>query len=148
MCRLLEVSVSGFYAWRVRPASARAESDTALVRLIGTIFADHQGRYGVRRVHAELARAGHRVGYKRVQRLMGEAGLASVHPRPYRRTTIAGVSKAGLVDLTEPVNLNEARWFGIYCVLVSGSGGGLIQAVTGRLGGSGGLRTNRSGWAV
>lgn len=99
MCRLLRVSVSGFYAWRVRPASARAGSDTDLTRLIGTIFADHQGRYGVRRIHAELARAGRRVGYKRVQRLMGEAGLRSVHPRPYKRTTIPGAPKAGLVDL-------------------------------------------------
>jgi len=82
MCRLLGVSVSGFYAWRARPTSARAEADTGLARLIATMFTDHQGRYGVRRIHAELARAGRHVGYKRVQRLMAEEGLRSVHPRP------------------------------------------------------------------
>jgi len=46
------------------------------------IFAAHRGRYGVRRIHAELARTGVRVGYKRVHRLMGELGLRSVHPGP------------------------------------------------------------------
>jgi len=99
MCRLLGVSVSGFYAWRARPTSARAEADTGLARLIATMFTDHQGRYGVRRIHAELARAGRHVGYKRVQRLMAEEGLRSVHPRPYRQTTIPGAPKPGLVDL-------------------------------------------------
>jgi putative transposase len=101
MCRLLAVSVSGYYAWRRRPISPREQSDTDLARLTGTIFTAHQGRYGVRRIHAELARAGRSVAYKRVQRLMVEADLRSVHPRPYRRTTIPGDPKAHLVDLVD-----------------------------------------------
>jgi len=99
MCPLLEVSVSGFYAWRSRPTSAHQVADAALTRLISAIFTAHQGRYGVRRVHAELVLTGHPVSYKRVQRLMAELGLRSVHPRPYKRTTLQGEPSEHLVDL-------------------------------------------------
>lgn len=102
MCPLLGVSVSGFYAWRSRPVSAREVADDALGRLISAIFTAHHGRYGVRRVFAELTLTGHAVSYKRVQRLMAELGLRSVHPRPYKRTTLQGEPTgvaAHLVDL-------------------------------------------------
>lgn len=99
MCPLLEVSVSGFYAWRSRPASARQVADAALGRLISAIFTAHHGRYGVRRIFAELSKTGHAVSYKRVQRLMVELGLRSVHPRPYKRTTVPGEPSEVLVDL-------------------------------------------------
>jgi len=99
MCRMLDVSVSGYYGWRARPASARSRSDVTLRRRIKVIFAAHRGRYGVRRIHAELARTGVRVGYKRVHRLMGELGLRSVHPRPYQRTTLPSPRDGHLVDL-------------------------------------------------
>ena len=99
MCPLLEVSVSGFYAWRSRPTSAHQVADAALARLISAIFTAHHGRYGVRRVHAELTLTGHPVSYKRVQRLMAELGLRSVHPRPYKRTTLQGEPSEHLVDL-------------------------------------------------
>lgn len=115
MCRMLEVSSSGFYAWRSRPVSARAAADATLGRLITTIFDAHQGRYGVRRIFAELTKTGHRVSYKRVQRLMVELGLRSVHPRPYKRTTLRGEAAAHLVDLVlrnvSPAGPN-ATWVG------------------------------------
>lgn len=62
MCAELGVSTSGYYAWRTRPASARARADEALLRLIGVIFDRLKGNPGVRRIHAELAAQGHRVG--------------------------------------------------------------------------------------
>jgi len=115
MCRMLAVSCSGFYAWQLRPASARARSDTTLLRLIRAIFDAHQGRYGVRRIHRELARTGTRVGYKRVQRLMAQNGLVGVHPRPWRRTTLPSAPAAHLVDLVlrnvSPAGPNQT-WVG------------------------------------
>lgn len=115
MCPLLEVSVSGFYAWRSRPASAHQVADAALGRLISTIFDAHHGRYGVRRIFAELTSTGHRVSYKRVQRLMAELGLRSVHPRPYKRTTMQSDAPQHLVDLVlrdvHPAGPN-ATWVG------------------------------------
>ena len=115
MCHLLEVSCSGFYAWRSRPVSARQSSDLALSRLITTLFDEHKGRYGVRRIHAELSKTGHRVGYKRVQRLMKQLGLRSVHPRPFKRTTLPSAPAAHLLDLVlrqvHPAGPNQT-WVG------------------------------------
>ena len=115
MCHLLEVSCSGFYDWRSRPVSARQSSDLALSRLITTLFDEHKGRYGVRRIHAELSKTGHRVGYKRVQRLMKQLGLRSVHPRPFKRTTLPSAPAAHLLDLVlrqvHPAGPNQT-WVG------------------------------------
>jgi putative transposase len=81
MARVLKVSASGYYAWRSRPASARATADAALTRRIRTIHAGSRATYGAPRVHAELAAEGVRVGRKRVARLMYGAGLAGVSRR-------------------------------------------------------------------
>jgi putative transposase len=53
-CRVLEVSESGFYAWRHRPPSPRAIRHAWLTDLITQVHADSKGTYGVPRVRAEL----------------------------------------------------------------------------------------------
>lgn len=76
MCRVLEVSASGYFAWRRRPPSARAIGDAALIERIRAIHTRSRGTYGVPRVHAELLLDhGLHVGRKRVARLMRAAGL-------------------------------------------------------------------------
>jgi putative transposase len=87
MCRLLGVSPSGFYAWRDRPLSARAIDDAVLADHIGRFHARSHGTYGAPRVHADLAEEGHRVGRKRVARLMRAQGLVGVSRRKTVRTT-------------------------------------------------------------
>ena len=52
-CRVLDVSESGFYAWRSRPPSERAIRHAWLTDLIGQIHVDFRGVYGYRRVHAD-----------------------------------------------------------------------------------------------
>ncbi len=52
-----------------------------LMREITDIFHQHQGRYGVRRVHAELVNRGYKVNHKRVQRLMHNMGLIGKRPK-------------------------------------------------------------------
>jgi len=54
MARVLGVSVSGFYAWRSRPASAHARADAVLLRRIHTIHVASHGTYGEPRVQAGL----------------------------------------------------------------------------------------------
>jgi putative transposase len=87
LCRVLEVSASGYYAWRKRPASRRAQEDEALLRTVRTAHAASRGTYGVPRLHAELRAAGIRVGRKRVARLMRRAGLRGVSRRRFVATT-------------------------------------------------------------
>ena len=51
LCRMLEVSASGYYAWRSREPSKRARADTALAAEIEAIHARSRATYGVPRVH-------------------------------------------------------------------------------------------------
>jgi putative transposase len=89
MCRMLEVSASGFHAWQHRPPSERQLSDAWLLERIREIHAENRGVYGAPRVHAELRMAhGLRVGRKRVERLMREHGLSGLIPKRRGRTTI------------------------------------------------------------
>ena len=81
MARVLKVSASGYYAWRSRPASARAAADADLTRHIRTIHAGSHGTYGAPRIHAELKANGLSVGRKRIARLMRAAGIAGVSRR-------------------------------------------------------------------
>jgi putative transposase len=99
MCRLLGVSRQGFYQWRDRPPSQHELDDASLSAWIRKIHAGHGGRVGVRRVHDELRRAGVVCSHKRVHRLMRAAGLRSVHPRPYKRTTVPDRFDPRLADL-------------------------------------------------
>jgi len=87
VCRVLGVSASGYYAWQVRPLSARAQADWTLSTQIRTIHERSRGTYGAPRVHAELAGQGVHVGRKRVARLMRTAGLAGVSRRRHVWTT-------------------------------------------------------------
>ena len=58
MCRVLEVSESGFYAWRKRPACQRSREDAQLTQEIQQVFERHQGRYGSPRIYRELKDGG------------------------------------------------------------------------------------------
>jgi len=98
MCAELGVSRSGYYAWRGRGVSGREREDAALTVVIRAIHDKLRGNPGVRRMHAGLVVAGHRVSRKRVWRLMRAAGLRGRHPRPFRRTTIGGDSPVGAPD--------------------------------------------------
>jgi putative transposase len=73
MCRILGVSLSGYYAWVKRPACARALMDTALTAEIRAAHAASKGTYGAPRLQIDLAEAGIRVSRKRVARLMRNA---------------------------------------------------------------------------
>jgi len=89
MCRVLEVSRSGFHAWAAREPSMRAREDERLTDRIAVIHAANRKVYGAPRVHAELRLAdGVFVGRKRVERLMRQAGLSGLVARKRGRTTI------------------------------------------------------------
>ena len=87
MCRVLEVSTSGYYAWRCRPLSARSERDQELGDAIETVFAAHKSRYGSPRIHRELTIAGVCVGRKRVARIMCQRRLRAKAARRWRIAT-------------------------------------------------------------
>jgi putative transposase len=87
MCRVLEVSKAGYYAWRARPLCDRLREDRVLRERIRQIHQQVKGRYGSPRVHQELRALGIRCGRHRVARLMRSDGLRAASARPFRVTT-------------------------------------------------------------
>ena len=102
MCRVLQVSRTGFYNWERRAPSDRALTDAWLTDKIRQIHEQRRGVYGAPRIHAEL-RMEHdvRVGRKRVARLMKGAGISGVTPRKRYRTTIRIPGITPATDLVE-----------------------------------------------
>ncbi len=84
MCRLLQVSKSGYYAWRTRPESRRAKEDRKLTRVIRRLHAESGGVYGSPKIHADLRDEGFKVGRNRVARLMRDARLRGCPKRRFR----------------------------------------------------------------
>jgi putative transposase len=88
-CRLLGVSRSGYYEWAANVPSERALTDAWLTERIRAIHKAHRGVYGAPRIHADLRLAhGVRVGRKRVERLMRQAGISGMVRRKRGWTTI------------------------------------------------------------
>lgn len=87
LCRVLEVSVSGFYAWRSRQESARARSNRRLLVEIKTVHAQSGRTYGSPRVHKALLEGEIRCGLNRVARVMREGGVQAYRPPKFVVTT-------------------------------------------------------------
>jgi len=82
MCRVLEVSPSGYYDWRDRPPSMRAIANAALTERIRSIHADSDCTYGRPRVWMELFEQGERIGGNRI-------AIGQISPAEFERRTLA-----------------------------------------------------------
>src|SRR5829696_7911246 len=87
MCRVLEVSKAGYYAWRARPLCDRVKEDRVLTEKIHQIQQEVKNRYGSPRTWMELKALGFQCGENRVARLMRRAGLRAKSARKFRVTT-------------------------------------------------------------
>ena len=88
MCEVLEVSRSGFYAWRRRPESERAQRHRELVDEMQTIHRDRDMRiYGSPRMSRELGVRGYHVSENTVAKLMHDHGLRAASSSKFRVTT-------------------------------------------------------------
>jgi transposase InsO family protein len=87
LCRVLEVSRSGFYAWLNRGLSKHAREDAQLFVHVVASHRRSRGTYGSPRVMRDLRADGVRVGRKRVARIMREKQLHARRKRRFRKTT-------------------------------------------------------------
>jgi transposase InsO family protein len=101
MCRVLDVSASGYYAWAARQPSRRATDDARLLEQIRTFHRASRGTYGAPRIHRDLRDAGVRVGRKRVARLLKQAGLRGVSRRKWPATTVRAAEARPAPDLVQ-----------------------------------------------
>jgi transposase InsO family protein len=87
MCRVLQVSASGYYGWVDRPVSERQQEDEKLTEQIRAFHQRSRQTYGSPRIHADLRDMGFKVSRKRVARLMRLNGIRARQQRRYKTTT-------------------------------------------------------------
>ncbi len=125
MCKVLGVTRSGFYAWKKRPRSVRAQADAHLAVAIAATHEKSRKRYGSPRIHRALRKKGVCVGAKRIARLMRERGIVARQKRRFRRTTESGHSNPIAPNVLardfEPAAPNQA-WAGDVTYIATGEG--------------------------
>ena len=87
MCKLLNVSRSGYHAWFKRPASRRKRENRALEAKIRVLHAASHGIYGAPRIHQDLSDDDIRCSKNRVARIMRKAGIRSRTKKKFKATT-------------------------------------------------------------
>jgi putative transposase len=132
LCRCLQVTTSGFYAWSRRPESAHARDDRRLKVLVRASFEESKQRYGSPRVHEDLIELDEHVSRKRVVRLMQEDGLVARQRKRYKHTTMSDHDQpvaANLLDRQFQAEAPNQRWVGDTTEFVIGTSGKLYLAV-------------------
>ena len=87
LCRVLQVSRSGYYAWRDRPLSERALANVRLLVEVRAVHAKSRRTFGSPRVHRALRTPERPLSENRIARVMQRAGIRSKHRRKFRVTT-------------------------------------------------------------
>jgi putative transposase len=82
-CQVLEVSRSGYYAWKDRPQSARASRREELSEKIVRAHLDNRQVYGSPRIHKALVKAGEQVCQNTVADIMREHGIRAKSKRKF-----------------------------------------------------------------
>jgi putative transposase len=131
LCRMLEISRSGYYAWIERPDSAHDQQDRQLRVLVRASFEASRQRYGSPRVWEDLREQQIHVSRKRVVRLMQEEGLRARARKRFKSTTMSDHDQpvaANLLDRQFEAPAPNQRWVGDTTEFVIGSSGKLYLA--------------------
>jgi putative transposase len=132
LCRVLQVSRAGFYAWSSRPESKRSRDDRRLSVLVRAAHEAGRCYYGSPRVHRELRDQNVRIGRKRVVRLMQEQGIIARKRKRFKCTTKADESRPAAPNLLardfSAPGPNQ-RWVGDATELLIGGSAKLYLAV-------------------
>ena len=131
LCRALDVSLSGFYAWQHRPESRHARRDRQLRVLIRASHEGSRGAYGSPRIHRDLREQGHHISRKRVIRLQQAEGLTARVRKRFKRTTMSDHNQPVAANLLAQDFVADApnqRWVGDTTEFVIGSRGKLYLA--------------------
>ena len=135
LCQALEVSASGYYAWRERKASPspRVQENQWLARLIHDEFKASRQTYGSPRIHQVLQQQGHGYGRRRIARLMRQERLCGRQKKRFRvRTTDSRhdqpIAPNRLAQQPEPQQANQV-WVADITYIRTGPGWLYLSAV-------------------
>ncbi len=87
MCRVMRVSVSGYYHWHDRAPSARTQARTQLDADVQQAFVAEKGRAGTLRLKRRLIAQGQLAGRHQVAQSLRRQGLRAKGARKYKATT-------------------------------------------------------------
>ena len=103
----MEVSPSGYYAWRKRQTIAPQPRRKNLARLVRNCYFENRRRYGVRRITASINKDGVKIGKFQVRKLMREQSLAAIAPKKFVPETTDARGTIASPNLLKEVKLEE-----------------------------------------
>ena len=87
MCKVLQVSTSGYYKWKIKPISNRILTKNEIKQKPTTIYFTSKQRYGSPRIAIELNALGYKISRITVAKYMKELGLRSKLSKKFKVTT-------------------------------------------------------------
>ncbi len=87
LCKVMDVSESGYHAWKQRPEARRTSENRNLSARVRAAFVESRETYGSPRIKRRLAEMGVSIGKHRTARLMKESGIVARKPKRWKKTT-------------------------------------------------------------
>lgn len=103
----MEVSSSGYYAWRKRLTIPPKPRRKTLAQLVKNCYWENRRRYGVRRIKAALNKAGVQIGKFQVRQLMKEEGLKAIQPKSFVPKTTDSRGVKASPNLLKDIRIEE-----------------------------------------
>lgn len=137
VCEVLDLNRSSFQTWQRFQESERDRNDADLQSKIVPIFHRHRGRYGSRRILAELKDMDTITSRRRITKLLKNAGLRPIQAKSFKpRTTESrhalGYNENLLLDMPEPAAINQLWVADITYIPVSETGFGYLAMIMDR----------------
>lgn len=107
LCRVMRVSISGYYLWRKRLRKPPSLKRKKLADLVKVCYFENRRRYGSRRIRAALQKAGVKVGRLKIRRLMREQNLKAIQPKSFKPKTTDSKGIAACPNLLAEVKSGE-----------------------------------------
>ena len=107
LCRVMEVSPSGYYGWRKRLTIAPKPKRKNLAQLVKNCYFENRRRYGVRRITAAINKDGVKIGKYQVRRLMREQSLVAIAPKKFVPRTTDSKGTIASPNLLREVKIEE-----------------------------------------
>jgi transposase InsO family protein len=107
LCRVMQVSVSGYYRWRIgllKPPSLKRKK---LADLVKNCYWENRRRYGTRRIRAALQKAGVEVGRLQIRQLMREQSLKAIQPKSFKPKTTDSIGTKASPNLLAEIKVQE-----------------------------------------
>jgi transposase InsO family protein len=107
LCRVMRVSISGYYLWRKRLREPPSLKRKNLADLVKNCYFENRRRYGTRRIRAAMQKAGVKVGRLKIRRLMREQNLKAIQPKSFKPKTTDSKGTAACPNLLTEVKSSE-----------------------------------------